>query len=63
LPNPPKTAKLKHGVSLTLDKSWGAGHNRYSMHVGKVVPIGRLPYTGRLHGYDKFAIFSFVYFF
>jgi hypothetical protein len=23
LPNPPKWAKLKPGVSLTLDKSWG----------------------------------------
>ena len=26
LPNPPKTAKLKAGVSLTLDKTWGQRH-------------------------------------
>ena len=26
MPNPPKWAKLKPGVSLTLDKSWGQRH-------------------------------------
>jgi hypothetical protein len=26
MPSPPKTAKLKLGVSLTLDKSWGQRH-------------------------------------
>jgi uncharacterized protein YdeI (YjbR/CyaY-like superfamily) len=26
LPNPPKWTKLKPGVSLTLDKSWGQRH-------------------------------------
>ena len=34
MPNPTKTAKLKLGVSLTLDKSWGQRHGDLMVETG-----------------------------
>ncbi|MFZ1468115.1 MAG: hypothetical protein WAT09_03960 [Paracoccaceae bacterium] len=40
MPNPPKWAKLKPGVSLTLDKSWGQRHCLSAALSGSGVTIG-----------------------